>query len=294
MKAAVVTGVSSGIGRATAQLLAAEGWHIFGSVRRSEDARHLASRLGDRFTPLLFDLTNAEAIEAAARDVSAALRGRRLLGLVNNAGIAHFGPLALQPIDDWRAQIDVNLVGTLRVVQAFLPLLGSDPARSGPPGRIVNISSVSGRMTLPFASGYAASKHGLEALSDAMRYELAIFGIRTVVIQPGPVRTPIWGKVRRPEGAFYANTEYGSLFERFQASFIAAGRDAHSPESFARLVRKALTTRRPRARYTRVRHRFRNWTLPRLMPAWLVDRIVERHFGLVAIDRKADAERKTV
>lgn len=280
MRTAVVTGVSSGLGRAVAERLAAEGWHVFGSVRKPGGDEGLPAGLGGRFTPLVFDVRDVEAIAAAAGQVSQALDGRTLTALVNNAGLANFGPLALQPIADWQAQIDVNLVGTLRVVQAFLPLLGADPARSGQPGRIVNVSSVSGRMTLPFVSGYAASKHGLEALSDAMRSELAIYGIKTIVIQPGPVQTPIWQKVHRPEDGSYAGSDYGALFEAFKSAFVAAGRNAHAPESFAKLIYKALTVRNPKPRYARVRGRFLNWTLPSLLPAQLIDRILIQKFGL--------------
>nr|WP_047167598.1 SDR family NAD(P)-dependent oxidoreductase [Sphingomonas sp. Y57] len=280
MQAAVVTGASSGIGRATAALLVEHGWRVFGTVRTEAQAEELSTTLGPGIIPLRFDLRDGPAIARAAELVAAALGADRLAGLVNNAGLAHFGPLALQPIDDWQAQIDVNLTGTLRVVQAFLPLLGADRRRNGPPGRIVNISSVSGRITLPFTSGYAASKHGLEALSDAMRRELAIYGIRTILIQPGAVRTPIWDKVDRPDDERFADGDFGRLFAGFKTAFAAAGEKALPSGRFATLVHRALTTRNPRPRYALMRGRLAHWTLPRLLPDHLLDRILIRQFGL--------------
>ncbi|KQX18330.1 MULTISPECIES: SDR family oxidoreductase [unclassified Sphingomonas] len=280
MRAAVVTGASSGIGLATAALLVERGWQVFGSVRSSAAADKLAAAIGPGVTPLIFDLRDGEAIGRAAAEIATALDGRRLDGLVNNAGLAHFGPLALQPIEDWQAQIEVNLCGTLRVVQALLPLLGADPSRTGPPGRIVNISSVSGRIALPFTSGYAASKHGLEALSDAMRRELAIYGIRTVVVQPGAVRTPIWDKIDRAEDERFADSDFGPPFARFKAAFAAAGRAALPPERFAELIHRALTIRNPRPRQALMRGRLMHWTLPRLLGDRAVDRLIGRSLAL--------------
>ncbi|MBO9377212.1 SDR family NAD(P)-dependent oxidoreductase [Sphingomonas histidinilytica] len=280
MRAAVVTGASSGIGRATAALLVERGWHVFGSVRSEAQAEALSAELGPDLVPLRFDLRDGPAIARAAEQVAAALGADRLAGLVNNAGLAHFGPLAQQPIEDWQAQIDVNLTGTLRVVQAFLPLLGSDRARSGAPGRIVTISSVSGRITLPFTSGYSASKHGLEALSDAMRRELAIYGIRTIVIQPGAVRTPIWDKIDRPEDQRFQDGDFGGLFARFKTAFAAAGEAALPPERFAALVHHVLTVRNPRPRYALMRGWLTHWTLPRLLPDRTLDRILAGQLGI--------------
>lgn len=280
MRAAVVTGASSGIGLATAALLVERGWRVFGSVRSTAAAEKLSAVLGPGVTPLIFDLRDGEAIGRAAAEVATALDGRRLDGLVNNAGLAHFGPLALQPIDDWQAQIDVNLCGTLRVVQALLPLLGADPSRTGPPGRIVNISSVSGRIALPFTSGYAASKHGLEALSDAMRRELAIYGIRTIVVQPGAVRTPIWDKIDRREDERFAGSDFAAPFVRFKAAFAAAGRAALPPERFAELIHGVLTVRNPRPRQALMRGRVFHWTLPRLLGDRVLDRLIGRSLGM--------------
>src|SRR3954469_3989900 len=162
----VVTGVSSGIGRATAVAALKAGWHVLGSVRREQDGLDLASQLGRAFTPLTFDVRNQLAIDRAADRVSHMLGNRTLAGLVNNAGVGLAGPLLHQPLDEFETVIDTNLTGTLRVTRAFAPLLGADPARQGRKGRIVNMSSIAGKVAQPFAGAYVASKHALEGLSD--------------------------------------------------------------------------------------------------------------------------------
>ena len=165
----VLTGVSTGIGASTAGLLVQKGFHVFGGVRREEDGERLRSQLGVGFTPLLFDVTDQSAIERAVVEVDQALSGATLAGLVNNAGIGIGGPLALLPLDSFRHLLEVNLIGAVAVTQAFLPLLGCDRARTGRPGRIVNISSVGGKRAMPFMAPYSASKHALEAVSESLR-----------------------------------------------------------------------------------------------------------------------------
>ena len=172
MKAVVVTGASTGIGAACVSLLVENAYLVFASVRKDSDAAALVARHGASVAPLLFDVTDAESIAAAARDVEARLDGATLAGLVNNAGVAVPGPLLHLPIDDFRRQIEINLVAQLQVIQAFAPLLGAGAQRRGAPGRIVNMSSVAGRFAAPFLGAYAASKFGLEGMSDALRREL--------------------------------------------------------------------------------------------------------------------------
>lgn len=164
MNPVLVTGASSGIGRGTARVLVGRGVRVFGSVRREADAERLQTELGPLFTPLVFDITDEGAVGQAADRVRAALKGVRLGGLVNNAGVSAPAPLYAQPVAEFRQQLEVNLIGPLIVTQAFLPLLGTDPALSGPPGRIVNVSSIGTRLTPPFLGAYVASKAALEAL----------------------------------------------------------------------------------------------------------------------------------
>ena len=175
MKQVVITGVSTGIGHASAKVLLERGFRVFGSVRNSEDADRLQSEFGEMFVPLLFDVTDESAVQAEAARVSQILGTDTLDGLVNNAGIEVAGPLAYLATDQFRYQLEVNLLGPFIVTKAFLPLLGADPARKGKPGRIVNISSTSGRIAGPFAGAYAASKFGLEGFSESLRRELILF-----------------------------------------------------------------------------------------------------------------------
>jgi len=279
-RSVVITGVATGIGHATARLLVARGFHVFGSVRRPESAAPLQQALGAAFTPLHFDVTDAASVHAAAALVGQALGGGRLAGLVNNAGIAVGGPLEHLPLADLRRQLEVNLVGPLAVTQAFLPLLGADPARTGPPGRIVMVSSLTALVSVPFLGPYAAAKRALEGLSEALRRELMVHGIDVVVVGPGTVATPIWDKAEQTDFTAYERTVYASAFTRMRALAVRLGRKGDPPERTAQVIHAALTASRPRVRYAPVAGRFVNSTLPRLLPKRLVDRLFAKMFGL--------------
>ncbi|MGZ3679436.1 MAG: SDR family NAD(P)-dependent oxidoreductase [Ktedonobacterales bacterium] len=276
----VVTGVSTGIGRGTAQVLARHGMHVFGSVRRREDAASLSAELGDRFTPLVFDITDEAAVGAAAADVREQLGGEPLAGLVNNAGVAVPGPLLHIPIAGYRHQIEVNLVGPLIVTQAFAPLLGATKGFAGTPGRIVMMSSVGGRLAGPFLGPYHASKFGLEGLSDTLRRELMLYGIDVAIVEPGAVATPIWDKADREDVSPYAQTDYAPMLEGYKRYMIADGRKGLPPERVGEVVYHALTARRPRVRYAVLRRRFMGFDVPRLLPSRLVDRAIARSLGM--------------
>ena len=191
MKSVVITGASTGIGWAAAKVLLGHGFRVFGSVRKQADADRLTSEFGANFTPLLFDVTDEAQVRAAAREVRNALNGETLAGLVNNAGIAVAGPALELSVDDFRRQMDVNVVGPLIVTQAFGPLLGADTSLKGPRGRVVMISSVAGKNGNPLTGPYSASKHAIEGLSESLRRELMLFGVDVIVIAPGAVKTPI-------------------------------------------------------------------------------------------------------
>jgi NAD(P)-dependent dehydrogenase (short-subunit alcohol dehydrogenase family) len=282
MRHVVITGVSSGVDRAAAQELIDHGFSVFGSVRNQATADHLGGALGERFTPLIFDVTDAAGVQEAVARVGAAVGEHGLTGLVNNAGIAVAGPLMHMPLQEFRRQFEVNAVGLLAVTQSFLPLLGATRPRTHPPGRIVNISSVGGKIVFPFLGAYAASKHAVEAVSDALRRELVIYGIDVVVIEPGFVRTAIWDKAEdTDELTRYAGTDYAAIIPKVQKAFIAGGRAGLPPERVARTIREALETSRPRARYAVSAHPLTQWLLPRYLPTAWVDRLIERQTGLV-------------
>jgi NAD(P)-dependent dehydrogenase (short-subunit alcohol dehydrogenase family) len=277
---AVVTGASTGIGRSAVKVLVGHGWRVFAGVRQVADAESLRQEFGEAVEPLLFDVTDVAAVRRAADDTRVKLGGRTLKGLVNNAGLAIGGPLAHQPIDQIRRAFEVNALGAVTVSQAFIPLLGADASLTGGPGRIVNISSVAGRIAAPFLGDYAMSKHALEAFSDSLRRELMIYGVDVVVIGPGSIATPIWDKAEASDDSAYADTDYGPVLKRFKAGFVKHGREGLPAERVGETILLALTAARPRARYVVLRNRLVNWTLPMLLPKRLLDRVIARALRL--------------
>ncbi|HJZ47369.1 MAG TPA: SDR family NAD(P)-dependent oxidoreductase [Roseiflexaceae bacterium] len=280
MKGVVVTGVSTGIGWGTAKVLIRHGIHVFGSVRKQGDAERLAAEFGAAFTPLLFDVTDEMAVQAAAQLVRERLGGETLFGLVNNAGIATAGPLMHQPIEEIRYQIEVNLIGQLIVTRGFLPLLGTDRSLRGKPGRIVNVSSAGGKIAAPFIGAYAASKHALEGLSESLRRELLLYGIDVIIVGPGAVATPIWDKAEQIDVSAYAQTDYAEILRRFSTYFVGEGRKGFPPERIGETILQALTSPSPRVRYAVVPQHFRNWTLPMVLPRRWIDATIARGLGL--------------
>lgn len=282
MKSVVITGVSSGLGKGAAAVLIRQGWTVFGSVRNPADAEALQREFGQAFVPLVFDVTDEAAIAAAADQVSTALGGRTLDGLVNNAGVSFENPLLVQSVADFRAQIEINLVGLFAVTRAFAPLLGADPARTGRKGRIVNISSVGGKFAAPFIGAYAASKHGVEGFSDSLRRELMLVGIDVVVVGPGSVKTAIWDKAEARSADHLKGTIWEAPFRNFQAYMLKGGRNGLSPEAAGAVIAQALTVERPKARYVAVRGgEWPNVILSALLPKRVMDRMLGQQIGLV-------------
>lgn len=236
----MITGASSGIGRACVERLAAAGWRVFGGVRSPEDADDLR-RLA--VEPLQLDVTNAEQVSAAIDVV-----GDSLDGLVANAGIAIAAPLEVVPLDELRRQLEVNVVGQVAVTQAFLPALRR--AR----GRIVLMGSIGGRSALPFLGPYAASKHALEAVADSLRVELRPWGISVSIVEPASIRTAIWAKGAARADELRASfpgdgyERYASTMESFRKVALKRG-PGGNPDDVAKTVEHALSARRPGARY---------------------------------------------
>ncbi|MEJ1230937.1 MAG: SDR family NAD(P)-dependent oxidoreductase [Galbitalea sp.] len=245
----LVTGASTGIGRATALLLDGRGFGVFAGVRRAEDAENLRTAASERLVPVILDVSDADQIATAARLVADAVGSAGLAGLVNNAGIAAAAPLEFVPIDDFRRQLEVNVVGQLAVTQALMPLLRV--AR----GRIVNITSIGGLIAGPILGPYHASKFALEAMTDTLRVELRPWGIEVVAIEPGEIATPIWttssaASDRMLSGVLEEVTElYGPSILRAQQTARSATRHGLDPARVAETVERALTARRPRTRY---------------------------------------------
>ncbi len=281
VKSVVVTGASTGIGWAIAGVLVQKGFKVFGTVRKQVDADRLQSEFGGAFTPLLMDVTDQPAVMRAADQVHQALGQSTLAGLVNNAGISVVGPLLHQPLAEVRRQLEVNLISPLLVTQAFATLLGTDRTRKGGPGRIVNISSVGGKIGGPFLGAYAASKHGLEGMSESLRRELMLYGIDVILIEPGYVNTPILDKAEAEDFEMYRHTDYAASLDRFKKFFIAEGRKGLPPRAIGEVVHAALTAHKPEVLYTVVQQKLKNWTIPMLLPRRLLDRLIGKQLGLL-------------
>src|SRR5580704_16075002 len=280
-KDVVVTGVTTGIGWGTTKVLVSKGFRVFGSVRKQADADRLQNEFGDGFVPLLMDITDAGAVQQAALKVGSMLGDRNLVGLVNNAGIVVSGPLLYLRPSEYRRQLDVNMIAPLVVIQAFAPLLGTDKKRQGPAGRIVNISSSGAKVAIPLLGAYSASKFGLEGMSDALRRELMLFGIEVVIIEPGTVNTAMYDKGEKEDLSEFKQTEYWEAVQNFQKFIVAEARhNGLSPERLGEAVHLALSTAKPKARYAVVPQRFKNWTLPRLVPAKMLDAVLAKQLGL--------------
>jgi NAD(P)-dependent dehydrogenase (short-subunit alcohol dehydrogenase family) len=281
-KVAVVTGSSSGIGRACALLLVREGFQVFAGARRPEDGDKLVAEAGNNLIPLILDVTDIESIAAAVKNVTATLQGRNLDGLVNVAGIGITGPLEYVAAANLSRIFQVNVFGQLAVTQAFLPLIRK--AR----GRIVNISSVGAHIALPFGGVLTASKAAMGLLSDALRMELRSFGVRVCVIEPASINTPAVEKtLGNVEGVIqrlpaHGARDYGEMLRAFTKRAYAAELNGSAPEVVARAVRHALTARRPRIRYTVGKGAKLLTILPRLLPDRLLDSIRMRILGLSA------------
>jgi NAD(P)-dependent dehydrogenase (short-subunit alcohol dehydrogenase family) len=280
MQSVVITGASTGIGWATAKLLLDRGFRVFGSVRKQADADRLKSEFGANFTPLLFDVTDEAAVLAAAREVRAALGGEALFGLVNNAGIAVAGPVLELAADEFRRQMDVNVVGPIIATQAFGPLLGSDPSLKGPRGRIVMISSVAGKNGNPLMSAYSASKHAIEGLSESLRREMMLFGIDVIVIAPGAVKTPIWSKAEEVDISAYKNSPFFPALERIRKFMLHLGETGLPAEKIAERIADALTSASPKVRYQITPDPMRH-LVTAVLPKRMVDKFIAKRLGLL-------------
>ena len=280
MRSVVVTGASTGIGWATAKLLLTSGFRVFGSVRKPADADRLRGEFGANFTPLLFDVTDEAAVLAAAREVRAALAGETLAGLVNNAGIAVAGPVLELPIDQFRLQMEVNVIGPIISTQAFGPLLGSDPTLKGRKGRIVMISSVAGKNGNPLASAYSASKHAIEGLSESLRREMMLFGIDVIIIAPGAVKTPIWSKADEVDISPYRNSPFFPALEKIRKFMAQLGETGLPAEKIAEVIATALTSAAPKVRYQISPDPMRHLMMA-VLPKRMIDRVIARRLGLM-------------
>ena len=268
-KTVLITGVSTGIGYGTAKELIQRNYAVFGSVRKMEDAQRLKAEFGERFVPLVFDVTDQASINQAAELLQDQLKGSGLGGLINNSGVSTAGPVEHLAIDKVEYNFNVNVLGIFRVTKAFLPLLGTRPDHPVQPGRILNISSISGKISAPYLAPYTGTKHAVEGISHSLRMELLPFGIDVVIIGPGQVQTPIWDKGSLDD---FKDTRYFSSMMKFFTYLVNKGKNGMKLDEFARRLADIFETPKPKTRYAIVHKKFENWTMPRLLPDRVIDR----------------------
>lgn len=277
-KSVVITGASSGIGRASVARMTSRGWKVFASVRKQKDGAELQAEFGSSVTPILIDVTDRHSIVTASQQVADQIQG--LDGLVNVAGVGIVRPLEYATLEDIRETFEINTFGQIAVTQAFLPLIR--PAR----GRIVNITTVGVHIPLPFGSLLNASKAAFSAFSNSLRVELHPSGIRVIAIEPGAIKTPAVGKTlgnidevirTLPQEA---QERYGELIRKFVARGYPREMNGSSPDVVAKAVEHALTVRRPRLRYLVGKHARFLATLPKVLPERALDQVMLRVAGM--------------
>jgi NAD(P)-dependent dehydrogenase (short-subunit alcohol dehydrogenase family) len=277
-KAVVITGASTGIGQACARFLDERGFRVFAGVRTEADAGKLRNESSERLMPVLIDVTDLGKIDKAVEAIEQEVGEKGLDGLVNNAGISVAGALEFLPLQDLRRQFDVNLFGQVAVTQAFLGMIRR--AR----GRVVNMSSVSGRLAAPFLGPYAMSKFALEAFSDSLRRELHPWGIQVSVVEPGAIATPIWDKAQKrapksdeiPEAV---KRLYGKSIAAMRELAVKMSQDAAPAIEVAKAVHHALTAARPKTRYLVGPDAKMTGRMVRLLPDRALDWMTRKHMG---------------
>ncbi|HEX2913319.1 MAG TPA: SDR family oxidoreductase [Chloroflexia bacterium] len=278
--AVLVTGASSGMGKACALRLDRAGYTVFAGVRKERDAEMLKQVGSERLVTVILDVTDEKTVFEARRTVEAMVGEAGLVGLVNNAGVGVTAPIELVPLDDLRRQFEINVIGQVAVIQAFLPLI-----RAGK-GRIINVGSVGGRITLPFGGPLCASKYAIESINDALRMELRPWQIPVILVAPGSIRTPAVDKLMADSEAMLRTFSregqnlYGQSYRAFVQAFFKREKDGVAPEVMAETVLRALTASKPRKRYpvgplSRLLPLLARW-----LPTTILDTLRLRLFGL--------------
>lgn len=278
--AVLVTGASSGMGKACVLLLDQAGYTVFAGVRKERDAHMLKQAASSRLTPVILDVTDDRTIAEAFQLIRETVGAAGLVGLVNNAGVGVTAPMELVPLEEVRRQFDINVIGQVAVIQAFLPLIRAAH------GRIINVGSVGGKITIPFGGPLCSSKYAIESINDALRMELRPWGIHVVLVAPGSIRTPAVDKLVQdseamlktfpPEGAKH----YATAYRAFVQTFVKHEESGVPPEVMAHVVLKALTARTPRTRYPVGPLSRRLPLLACWLPPRVFDRVKTRLFGL--------------
>lgn len=274
MKFILITGVSSGIGLSIAETLLENGYFVFGTVRKTEDAEKLKHKFGDVFCPLILDVTDYKAIEKAVETVKTITAENGLTALVNNSGVVMNGSLKHISIEDFEYQFKVNVFGLLKITQSLLPLLGADANTKFSAGKIININSISGLFTSPLIVPYCASKFAVESVSDGLRRELAMYGIKVVSINPGAVKTPIWQKERDKESPF-KGTDYEQFDEYSKKQIEFSEKNGIEANYVAKTVQEIIEGKKNKPNYILMKGAF-VFKLLLMLPKIIQDKLIEK------------------
>ena len=279
MKNIVITGVSTGIGYAAALRLTKAAYTVFGSVRNEDDGKRLQIELGENYHPLIFDVTDANAIRESAEYVTKVVGDNGIDALINNSGIALGGPILELPVDVFRKQFEVNVFGIVTITQAFSKLLGAYKGAHHQ-GKIIMISSVAGKRSYPFVGPYSASKHALEGMSDALRRELMLYGIDVILVEPGPVKTDIWKKMPDPENNIFLQSDFEPALRKFNSMFKQLENKGLDADVIAKRIEKIINSNSPKTRYVLSPNKLRDHILPGLLPDRWLDTAMSKALGL--------------
>jgi NAD(P)-dependent dehydrogenase (short-subunit alcohol dehydrogenase family) len=275
VKYILVTGASSGIGYDACRFLLEKGYSVMGTVRTPEDKLRLETAFGQAFSAYIADLESVESVDRLVAALQENLKKTGLYGLVNNAGLALGGPLIHLSEAELKKQLNINFFSVFRLTNALANLLGAGYNSPYEPGRIVNISSVSGLINTPLLGPYCISKHALESLSDIYRRELLMFGVRVVLIEPGPISTPIWKKSIPRENPV-KGTDYEDIYPIFYHNVLKSEQNALPVEEVSRRIHDALSRKNPANRYLIAKNKTAIWLLARLFPSRWLDKIFLR------------------
>lgn len=274
-KVLFITGVSSGIGFATADFYLKAGWFVIGTYRKTKDGEYFKNNFSKNFLGIEVDVTDFAKVD----QIPEILKQNKIThidALVNNAGVALAGPVEYQSFTEFQNIININVIAVFKMTQIILPLL----KKSNSGARIVNISSVSGKNGTPFLGGYCASKHAIEGFSESLRRELSLYGMKVSIVAPGSIKTPIWGKGFDVVAKAFDSTEYGNSFRKFLAFANSEVDHALPVETVVHDINHALTKDSPKLRYAPVPRKFQNWYLPKLFPLKLYDYLTCKALGL--------------
>jgi len=275
----VITGCSGGIGYGLVRKFIDEGYIVFAGVRKQTDAEKLQNEFGKNVIPVIIDVTRKSTIQDSLKTVSEKLNGKGLGGLINNAGTVAPGPVMFMDMEQIKTMFEVNAYGPLEVSRAFLPLLGMQKNHNSKPGRIINITSGSGQLAVPFLGGYSGSKHALEGIMNTLRQELKPYGIEVVNIAPGFVNSSIGEKLT--DVSPYKNTDYINSLQKFSDTTLnQLKKEGHTIDQQAELIFKIFNRKKPDARYSTAKNKFKNWILLKYTPNNIREKLIAKIFGL--------------